>query len=339
MHLKIQESKLNQCFETLAKTKILVIGDLILDEYLFGSVDRISPEAPVPVVWVRREDHKLGGSGNVVCNLSSLGVSSLIFGRIGQDSWATKMRDIFDTTITAPKELELTVSPNLPTIVKTRILAAQQQICRVDREEIRPLTIEEEDSIITRLREKISECSAVIISDYDKGYLTKRLIQETIRLAKEKNIFVTVDPQVGHFFEYQDVHLMTPNHHEAGKALGRKLSNELEVEDALKEIANRLGSDAMMITRGEKGMSIFDRKKNSFFHIPTVAREVFDVTGAGDTVISIYTAFLAAGMSVEESSLIANASAGIVVGKVGAATVSKEEIRRSLFELNVLESL
>ncbi|WP_408605598.1 D-glycero-beta-D-manno-heptose-7-phosphate kinase [Leptospira terpstrae] len=335
--LKIRKTSLRKSFEDLAKIKILVIGDLILDEYLIGSVERISPEAPVPVVWVRNEKQSLGGSGNVVQNLSSIGVSGVVFGRIGLDKAGDSLEGHLVANSVAKEDLVLLKSKTLPTILKTRIIASHQQICRVDREEVVPLTKDEEKNILIQFESKLKECAAVILSDYDKGYLTPSLIQSVIALCNRENKIVTVDPQVSHFFLYKNIHIMTPNHHEAGKALGRKLTSDAEIETACREISEKLTPDAMMITRGEKGMSIYERKRDSFYHIPTVAKEVFDVTGAGDTVITTYTAFVATGMAIADAALISNVSAGIVVGKLGAATVTQKEIEEALQTLGYLE--
>ncbi|WP_278321634.1 D-glycero-beta-D-manno-heptose-7-phosphate kinase [Leptospira kobayashii] len=335
--MKINSLKLKKAFSQLGEQKIMVVGDLILDEYLFGSVDRISPEAPVPVVWVRKEKQTLGGSGNVVKNLSAFSSPSIVLGRCGADKAGETLKSLLLSEKVSQEDIQLLESKGIPTILKTRIIASQQQVCRVDREEIIPLTQEEEDQVISQVKQKIGESKAIILSDYDKGYLTLRLISEIIKLAVQNHVIVTVDPQVSHFFQYKEIDIMTPNHHEAGKALGRKLSSEKEIEDACLEIAEKTNPKAVMITRGDKGMTVYETKSKQFYHIPTVAKEVFDVTGAGDTVISAYTAFLAAGMSIYESSLIANASAGVVVGKLGAATLDTNEIEESLLQLGLLE--
>ncbi|MDF3821483.1 D-glycero-beta-D-manno-heptose-7-phosphate kinase [Leptospira sp. 96542] len=335
--MKLKLTKLESIYANLSKIKILVVGDLILDEYLFGSVERISPEAPVPVVWVRNEKHRLGGSGNVVQNLSSLGANIAVFGRIGFDVAGEQITKMLSKEGVKENDLLLLKSNSLPSILKTRIIAGNQQICRVDKEEILPLTEAEENQVFLSFQNKVKECSAVILSDYDKGYLTPNLIQKLTKFCSENNIIVTVDPQVSHFFQYQGIHIMTPNHHEAGKALGKKLVTDSEIETACKEITEKIRPTAVMITRGEKGMSIYETKSSSFYHIPTVAKEVFDVTGAGDTVISTYTAFVAAGMEIAEASLLSNISAGIVVGKLGAASVTTKEITENLRTLGFLE--
>ncbi|PJZ65151.1 D-glycero-beta-D-manno-heptose-7-phosphate kinase [Leptospira wolffii] len=326
----LNKNRYLQAASHLSKTKIIVIGDLILDEYLIGEVNRISPEAPVPVVWVRNEKMTLGGAGNVVKNLSKLGVQSFVFGRAGADKTSEILDKLLESENTDPRKNTILRSENVPTILKTRVIAGHQQVCRIDREETIPLNKEEEKALLKGFSELIQEASGVVLSDYDKGTLTPTLIREIIDISVKNDKIVTVDPQVSHFFQYEKSSVMTPNHHEAGKALGKKLDSDSDVETAAREIAERLHSPSMMITRGEKGMSLYISSENKTHHIPTVAREVFDVTGAGDTVISVYTAFLAAGLGELEAALVANAAAGVVVGKLGAETVSPEELLQAL---------
>ncbi|TGJ99129.1 D-glycero-beta-D-manno-heptose-7-phosphate kinase [Leptospira semungkisensis] len=326
----LDKSRYLDAASRLGKTKIIVIGDLILDEYLIGEVNRISPEAPVPVVWVRNEKTTLGGAGNVVKNFSRLGVKSFVLGRAGNDPTANVLEELLLAENTSSDKNKILRSELVPTILKTRVIAGHQQVCRIDREETHPLSKEEEKELIRVFSERIQEADAVVLSDYDKGTLTSSLIREIIDLAVKHNKIVTVDPQVSHFFQYDKATVMTPNHHEAGKALGQKLESDQQVEIAAKEIAEKLHSPSMMITRGEKGMSLYLSSEGKTFHIPTVAKEVFDVTGAGDTVISVYTAFLAAGLNELESAIVSNAAAGVVVGKLGAETVSPEELLEAL---------
>jgi rfaE bifunctional protein kinase chain/domain len=335
--VKINKARFEKATESLKNTKILVIGDLILDEYLFGQVERISPEAPVPVVWVRREEITLGGAGNVVKNLHTLGTPISVIGRAGKDKNSKLLRNLLENESVKPEDLILFESENTPTIIKTRILAGHQQVCRVDREEKNPLSSEEEEILLKAFRRHIQSVSGVILSDYDKGLLTGSFIEKIIHESIEEGKIVTVDPQVNHFFRYKGVSILTPNHHEAGKSLGRTLNTENEIEDALREINQKLRPEAIMITRGEKGMSVYESKSKSITHIPTVARQVFDVTGAGDTVITVYTAFLGAGLSVIESAIVSNAAAGVVVAKLGAATASIEEIQSRLEEIEMWE--
>ncbi|WP_061248543.1 D-glycero-beta-D-manno-heptose-7-phosphate kinase [Leptospira alstonii] len=314
----------------LKNLKIIVIGDFILDEYLIGEVNRISPEAPVPVVWVRKEKITLGGAGNVVKNLSSLGVKSVVLGRAGKDEKAKSLSELLLNENTDKDQNFLIESEDVPTILKTRVIAGHQQVCRIDKEELKPITQKEEDELLNAFLERIDSADAVILSDYDKGTLTPRIIREVSKICANKKKIVTVDPQVSHFFLYQGVSILTPNHHEAGKAIGKKLDNDSDILKAAEEISEKLSCPSLMITRGEKGMSLYLSSQKEIYHIPTVAREVFDVTGAGDTVISAYTAYHAAGLSELDASVVSNAAAGVVVGKLGAETVTPEELDASL---------
>ncbi|MBM9575580.1 D-glycero-beta-D-manno-heptose-7-phosphate kinase [Leptospira sp. 201903070] len=324
--------------EKLKDLRIIVIGDFILDEYLIGEVNRISPEAPVPVVWVRKEKITLGGAGNVVKNLSSLGVKSVVLGRAGKDEKAKSLLELLTNENTDREKNFLLQSEEVPTILKTRVIAGHQQVCRIDKEELKPITKKEEDLLIEVFLDRIDSSDAVILSDYDKGTLTPRLIQEISKICLDKKKIVTVDPQVSHFFLYKGVSILTPNHHEAGKAIGKKLETDSEILQAAQEITEKLSSPSLMITRGEKGMSLYLTSKKEIFHIPTVAREVFDVTGAGDTVISAYTAYHAAGLSELDASVVSNAAAGVVVGKLGAETVTPEELKTSLQAMGTFQS-
>jgi D-glycero-beta-D-manno-heptose-7-phosphate kinase len=333
--MKLDRKRFDNSSKNIDKIKVLVVGDIILDEYLFGEVNRISPEAPVPIVLVKNSNTTLGGAGNVVKNLSAFGVSAGLLGRVGQDEKGELCQKILTQEKIDKDDLFLIKSKELPTIIKTRILASHQQICRVDKEVIQNLSADEENSIKNWLDININRFQAVILSDYDKGFLSKELIKYTIDLAIKNKIFISADPQVSHFFTYNGISLMTPNHHEAGKALNKKLSTEKEIEEANIEITEKLNSPTMMITRGEKGMSVYIKETNKHHHIPTVAREVFDVTGAGDTVISIYTIFIACGLSELESAIAANSAAGIVVEKLGASTLKYEELYNSMEKLNI----
>jgi D-glycero-beta-D-manno-heptose-7-phosphate kinase len=335
--MKLSFEKYSNALKNLDKIKIIVIGDLILDEYLFGEVHRISPEAPVPIVLVNKSNTTLGGAGNVVKNLSSFQVHTGIMGRIGEDEKGKKALDLLKSEFTDESSIFLLKDKSIPTILKTRVIAAHQQVCRVDHEKIENISLEDETKILNYLHGSLDNYQGIILSDYDKGFLTPSLIQKIIELAVKKNIFISADPQVSHFFAYRGISVMTPNHHEAGKALGRKLNSEREIELANEEICEKLGSESMMITRGDKGLSIYTKKDSKHTHIPTVAKQVFDVTGAGDTVISLYTLFRVSGLSEVESSLLANAGAGIVVEKLGAETVSRDELSKSMKQVGIFE--
>ncbi|MBK7055017.1 MAG: D-glycero-beta-D-manno-heptose-7-phosphate kinase [Leptospiraceae bacterium] len=335
--MKVLKKNFYETIESFSKIKILVVGDAVLDEYLFGEVNRISPEAPVPVVLVKEDKITLGGAGNVIKNLSSIGVKSQFYAKCGLDIKAEKLKALLHEEGLTRQDLHLTESKDIPTILKTRVIASHQQICRIDRERVVSLTPKEQKEILSSYTKSLNECNGVILSDYDKGYFNEDLIVKLIALAKKKKKFLSVDPQVRHFFLYKGISIMTPNHHEAGGALGRKLITDEEVAKAAIEISKTLSTESMMITRGEKGMTLYSSKLKKIFHIPTVAKEVYDVTGAGDTVISLYSAFRTAGMSELESTLVANAGAGVVVEKLGASTVSLDELERALIKRKLLE--
>lgn len=335
--MKVSKKNFYSICDRLSKIKILVVGDAVLDEYLFGEVNRISPEAPVPVVLVKEDKITLGGAGNVIKNLSSIGVKSQFYAKCGKDIKAEKLKSLLHEEGLTSHDIHLIESQNIPTILKTRVIASHQQICRIDREKIVQLTPKEQKLVLENYTKSLQECDGIILSDYDKGYFNEKLIIEFIALAKKKKKFISVDPQVRHFFLYKGISIMTPNHHEAGGALGRKLITDEEVAKAAIEISKKLSTESMMITRGEKGMTLYSSKLKKIYHIPTVAKEVYDVTGAGDTVISLYSAFRTAGMSELESTLVSNAGAGVVVEKLGASTVSLDELEKALLERKLLE--
>jgi len=332
---RISKKRFQKASKSLSNLKICVIGDYILDEYLIGHVNRISPEAPVPVVWIRKEEIKLGGAGNVIKNLNTLTTQMVVMGRRGDDTAGEKLENLLLEENVKPIDLLLMKSKEVPTILKTRIMAGHQQVCRIDREEILSIDSEEEDLLFKQIEQKIDQSDAIILSDYDKGILSPSFIERVTKFCKSKEKIVTVDPQVSHFFYYRDVTILTPNHHEAGKALGKVLESDEDILEACQSITEKISPQALMITRGEKGMSVYLKEDSSIHHIPTVAREVFDVTGAGDTVITVFTAYHAAGLSEVEASIVANAAAGVVVGKLGAATATVDEIEEKLNELNV----
>ena len=335
--MKISRSRFKQSVTRLSSIKIQVIGDVILDEYLVGDVNRISPEAPVPVVWVKKESVTLGGSGNVVKNLSTLGVKSSVFARCGNDSKAELLKDLLLKENVSENNLHLLKSDKVPTTLKTRIIAGHQQVCRVDREEVIPIDENEMSKIIASIQSDLKDTDGIILSDYDKGYFSAKMIAEIVKMGKASGKFIAVDPQVSHFSFYTDVLVLTPNHHEAGRFLDKKLLTDEEIESGALQAIQRLHSDSIMITRGDKGMSLYLKSEKKIHHIPTVAREVFDVTGAGDTVISVYTAFKLCGLSEIESAVVSNAAASVVIARLGASTATPEEIENRLEEMNLFE--
>lgn len=301
----------------------------MIDEYVRGIVERISPEAPVPVVQEIETNSVPGGAGNVVCNLVSLGCRVYPVGVIGQDESGKKLKRMFSNLGIPQEDLCFYEAAERPTTIKTRILAGNQQVCRLDRELRTPLSAEMEERLIGEIEKKIDSAAAIIFSDYDKGVVTPQLIERTVALAHSKGVFIAVDPQVTHFSYYKKVDVLTPNHHEAGRYLGRSLVTDEQIEEGGEEIRRRLDARKVLITRGEKGMSLIETGAPCR-HFPTRAREVFDVTGAGDTVISIFTVAEVCGATEDQAVHLSNAGAGVVVGKIGAATVTTEDLRTQL---------
>ena len=332
----IKRERFNQIFSHWGGHKILVLGDVMLDEYLWGNVSRISPEAPVPVVEVLKESIKLGGAANVALNIRSLKDEPILVGAIGKDKNGERMREALNAVQMTDEGIF--VEDARPTTIKTRVIAQSQQVVRADRENTQEISLELTQRIIDFVKKKIGaespeqsrrEISALIISDYGKGVITLKLLSELIDLCRKNHIFIGVDPKETHFLNYKNVSLITPNHNEAAFAYGKRIRDE----DILKEVGwglmDRLKPEAMLITRGELGMSLFE-KDRSLTHFPTRAKKVYDVTGAGDTVISAFTSAFAAGASYKESALISNQAAGMVIGEVGTAQVTKDQLTNKL---------
>lgn len=310
--------------KNLTGKRILVIGDLILDCYIWGRVNRISPEAPVPVVEVERDSYMLGGAANVASNIVSLGGKATVLGAVGKDRAAGTVEDLMKAQGIDYIAVE---DPRRPTTMKTRVIAHHQQVVRFDREDPEKLTASPLAKLMEHIKKEIPRHDAVVISDYKKGIVQASVIKQVIKSAGRTK-FVSVDPKVGHFHLYKGVSLITPNLHEASVGSGVEITDEKSLHAAGKKLRSSLGLEAALITRGEGGMSLF--KKDEVIHIPTLARKVFDVTGAGDTVIAMFTLARAAGASLEEAAVLANHAAGIVVGEVGAATTTIEAVRESL---------
>ncbi len=307
------------------KKKILIIGDLILDKYIWGKVNRISPEAPVPVVEVSKEEFLLGGAANVAHNIVSLGGHATVIGIAGKDTAGRIIAGKMEESGIHCGGIFLS---SRPTTVKTRIIAHNQQVVRFDREEKEKLGRKVLQWILEYIRNAVRAHDAVIISDYKKGVICPELVKELLKHTKAKKIFVAVDPKIGHFPLYKHTSLITPNVIEASVASGIEIKDEKTLIRAGRALLKKLSCDAVLITRGERGMSLF--RKDKVIHIPTVARHVYDVTGAGDTVIAAFTLSHAAGALMEEAAVIANHAAGIVVSEVGTAVATADKLRKSL---------
>ncbi|HAM39058.1 MAG: hypothetical protein A2474_00850 [Elusimicrobia bacterium RIFOXYC2_FULL_34_12] len=313
--------------DKFSKAKVLIIGDLILDRFIRGEARRVSPEAPVPVVEVKTESYCLGGAGNVANNIVALGGNVLISGIIGDDYTAeVLLKELWNKNINTDGIFK---DKTIETSIKTRIIAVHQQVVRFDKETVRELSPANTKKILGFLNDKISNCDAILISDYGKGVITQKIIQGIIKLARKHKKIVTVDPKIEHFIRYKYVDCLTPNIYEAmGGMHITRLKNKNGINELGKSILKKLKCRSVLITQGENGMTLFEQSK--IFHIPTAAKEVFDVTGAGDTVIAVLTLALASGLSLSDSARIANYAAGIVVGKLGTATISQKELSKAL---------
>ncbi len=308
------------------KTGVLVIGDLMVDRYIRGKVTRISPEAPVPVVEVSEENLLMGGASNVANNILSLGGKVFITGVIGNDNMGrVLMRLLKEKGINTGGVITVR---ERPTSIKTRIYAHDQQVVRFDRE-----TKSEIDNVVVSMvldyvKRCLPQIKAIILSDYCKGVITKKLVAKLLKITGSK-IFVSADPKIGHFDYYSGVSLITPNVQEASFGSGINIVDEKSLVNAGKTLLKKLRCRAILITRGSEGMTLFE-KSGKVTHIPTYAKEVYDVTGAGDTVIASFSLCHSAGAVLADSARFANHAAGIVVGETGTAVVTPEEIMASI---------
>jgi D-beta-D-heptose 7-phosphate kinase/D-beta-D-heptose 1-phosphate adenosyltransferase len=334
--------RLKKIVNRFPKARILVVGDLILDEYVWGKAERLSPEAPVPVVWADSLTHVPGGAANVANNIRALDGKVSLVGLLGDDDKAGLLR----------KELSargidisgLSVQKGRHTTVKTRVIAGHQQIVRVDWEHTDPLPQEAVRRIFNHIKSRLNDFDAIVIEDYGKGVINMQLLQGLVMLARENNKIVTVDPKEDHFQYYRGVSAITPNRKELANAVRNlkikdtrnlfrvtddRLLTQKDIDGAADQIMQYLELEALLLTMGENGMKLFQRNGEAV-HIPTVAQEVFDVSGAGDTVIGTFTLALCAGATKLEAAHIANHAAGIVVGKIGTATTSRKELLERL---------
>jgi len=310
--------------------RVIVVGDIIIDQFIWGRVSRISPEAPVPVVDVHTDNHLLGGSANVMNNISSMGGQVCLTGVVGADEAGNLL---------IKKLREINVDPagvvteqHRPTTVKTRIIAHGQQVVRFDRERRKALEPSSEELILEYIGKELKRGpAALVISDYNKGVVTEGLIAGVRRMRGNSGLIVCVDPKRSDFSFYQGLDVITPNHHEAERALDASAGNDLGIQDIGLELLGRYDFRAILITRGEDGMSLFEKNHTASHTLfPTEAKEVYDVTGAGDTVIGVFALALAAGADFKEAAYLANHAAGIAVAKLGTATVTQKELKKSL---------
>ncbi len=307
--------------------RVLVFGDVMVDEYVWGTVSRISPEAPVPVVAVRGESVKAGGAANVAANIAALGGSVQLVGVVGDDPAAERLDHELEQA--GVKADGLVVDPGRPTTVKSRVVAGSQHVVRFDRESDAPLSPATRAQLLAQVQAGLAAAQVLLISDYAKGVVSPPLIQRILREAQRRGLPVAVDPKVQHVPLFRGVTVVAPNHHEAAAAAHILVRQEADLLRVGRRLLQRLRARAVLITRGEQGMALFEAAK-PVRHIPTFAREVYDVTGAGDTVMAALALALAAGAPLAAAAILANYAAGVVVGKRGTAIVSREELMQAL---------
>jgi len=322
--MALTKQRANEIVAAMRDVTIVVLGDVMLDEFVWGDVTRISPEAPVPVVDIRRESVHLGGAANVLSNLIALGAKACVVGVVGNDAAGNRLRTSVREASPLQAEEHLVIDESRPSTVKTRIIAHSQLVVRADRELRTPVNGHTEERIIGTLKEAIKNADAFVVSDYDKGVVTPRILKEILPLAYER-VPVLIDPKIRNLPSYRPATLVTPNHHEALRMTNTEEDSDGGLHHAARLLRQTLSCDAVLITRGDRGMILLEGDGEPVY-VETAAREVYDVTGAGDTVIATLAAALASGSSMLEAANLANHAAGIVVGKVGTATASAEEL-------------
>jgi rfaE bifunctional protein kinase chain/domain len=320
MALSISRVRLEELLEAVSRTRIVAVGDAMLDEYLVGDAERISPEAPVPVVRVRERRYALGGAANVAQNVVAAGADCVLISAIGTDPAGEQLSGMLEA-LGVPKRGLLSVSR--PTTRKTRVVARSQQLVRIDDESDADLSANDAERITALISAEIQDAGALILEDYNKGVLVPTVIRKAMELARARKIPVIVDPKYKNFFEYRGATVFKPNRRELESALGAAV--DLDHPKAIPGAIERLGVENLLLTLGDRGM-LLASGRGATGVVPTVAREVYDVVGAGDTVTAYLAGVLAAGGTAAEAAVIANYAAGVEVGKLGAATVSPAEV-------------
>jgi D-glycero-beta-D-manno-heptose-7-phosphate kinase len=308
---------------------VLVVGDIMVDHFIWGKVSRISPEAPVPVVDVQKDSTLLGGCANVLNSIDAMGGKVYVAGVVGADIIGKRL-----LTELRERKIEtngIVVEKGRPTTLKTRIVAHGQQMVRFDKESRKPIPKNSTRKILEYVKSLQNKIGAVVISDYSKGVISRELIEGIRKVVQDEKIYICLDPKQSDFSIYEGAYVITPNHHEAQRAAEMEITDENDLRHVGEALLNKYNFHALLITRGEEGMSLFERGQEiAHTYFSAQAKEIYDVTGAGDTVIGVLALSLAARANLREATCLANQAAGIVVGKVGTATVSQEELIRVL---------
>ncbi len=327
--MKFTEERLHGIFTSMTNRFIAVIGDVMLDRYIWGTVSRISPEAPVPVVDVIRESNHPGGASNVALNIKSLGGVPVLFGVVGDDVRAEQLKKIFvDSTISTDF---LITDRDRPTTVKTRVIAGSQHVVRIDNEQRRTISEDVEENLLDKLETHAGSIQVLILQDYNKGVISERLLKKVMTLARSRSIPVCVDPKYHNFFSFEGVTVFKPNRKETEDALGIKMANEEHFHSAAKELLTRLHCENVLLTLGELGMLLL-QSDGAVTRVPTKARKVADVSGAGDTVIATLASALSCGASVAEAAMLANIAGGLVCEEVGIVPIDRDALFEAAME-------
>ena len=322
----LDATRLRTLLDGFPRAKVAILGDIMLDRYLWGAVNRISQEAPVPIVEVQRESARFGAAANVAENVASLGARAILVGVVGDDDAGRELLSLL--TGRGVDVGSVVTEAGRPTTTKLRVIARSQQVVRADSEVTSDITGDVEARVLDGLKRAVADSDVLIVSDYGKGVVTRATIAEAISVARDAGKMICVDPKESHFGSYVGVTAITPNQKEAGTAVGVTITDESTLLSVGWKLQKQLGVECVVVTRGEHGMSLF-MSDGELVHLPTVAREVFDVTGAGDTVVSALAVALAVGASMEEAAIIANHAAGLVIREVGTASVGLDAIERS----------
>lgn len=321
---------LKEYVDRFPRARIFVIGDIIMDEYIWGDVSRISPEAPVPVVEVKRETKMLGGAANVINNIASLGAKPILCGIIGDDPTG---REILDRVHQMGLITDgMAIEKGRHTSIKTRVVAHSQQVVRFDRESQTDIKPESINKLLDFIGQNLNSLDAIVVSDYGKGMISESLmkgLRDLVGSASDGSLIICVDPKTGNFEHYYGVDVITPNHHEAGAFCGLEIVDKGTLMRAGRQMLSELNCRSVLITQGKHGMTLFENTGETT-HIPTVAKKVFDVTGAGDTVIGTFSLGLACGLDLKSAAILSNFAAGIVVGEVGTSTVKAEDLKKAI---------
>ncbi len=327
--VEFSADRIKKLFAQFKNCRVGVLGDLMLDRYYWGSIARISPEAPVPVVEVESQSVRLGGAANVANNIASLGGTPYLIGVVGDDGGGKRIRGLVEEA--GFPTSGLIVDRSRPTTTKTRVIAHHQHVVRIDHEVKEDVGKEVRASIIKTLKDQLPRLDAIILEDYNKGVIVKELIHEISSLTRKAGKVITVDPKFHNFFEYRNVTVFKPNRKETEEALGRRLIDNKSIEQAGWELVERLGADNVLLTLGEQGMSLFERG-GEVTYVSTRAKKVADVSGAGDTVISTLTMALVAGATIREASALANHAGGVVCAEVGIVPIQPGALEEAVLE-------